>query len=364
MQKTKRRDFLKTGVSTAIALGAPWPLATCRGSAQAASSEINAQVAAVRGDNLGAMTRDAIDALGGIRTVVDKGETVFVKPNFVNFPWARHNNCFHKGECTKPEIVIAVMEECLKAGAKEVIIGEGSHLPKFEWQQAITLDGNTNLVKEAIRLSSRYNGKVSLACLETDSPGWVEVPSKTSLNKIALSSLVAKADKVISIPVAKTHSWAQLTLASKNFIGIAPLSRYAQLIGNTWWNRGTFDHSSPQAIAQVYMDIVKGIKPALSIIDFSIGIEGDGPTASQGGTTVNMKERLGSWAIVASRDIMAADATAARIMSHDTKEVRHLAMGVEMGLGETQEQSIEMLGEKLDNLRVDWKPARIKGHMG
>jgi uncharacterized protein (DUF362 family) len=165
--------------------------------------------------------------------------------------------------------------------------------------------------------------------------------------------------------VAKTHSWAQLTLALKNFIGITPLSRYAQLIDNTWWNRGTFDHSSPQAIGQIYLDIVKSIKPDLSIIDFSIGIEGDGPTINLGGSTLNMKERLGSclgsWAIIASTDIMAADATAARIMSHETKKVKHLAMGFEMGLGEIREQSIELLGEKLDNLRVTWKPARLKG---
>ena len=292
---------------------------------------------------------------------MNKGETVFIKPNFVNFPWAQYNNCFHSGECTKPEIIIAVTEECLKAGAKEVIIGEGSHLPKFEWKYAITLDGSTNLVKEAERLSSLYDGKVTLACLETDSPGWVEVPSSTSLNKIAVSSLAVNADKVISIPVAKTHSWAQLTLAAKNFIGITPLSRYAQLIGGTWWNRGTFDHSSPQAIAHVYLDIVKGIKPDLSIIDFSIGVEGDGPTTNVGGKTLNMKERLGSWAIIAGKDIMAADATAARIMNHDTNKVKHLAMGFDMGLGLIQEDSIEMLGEKLDNLRVQWKPARLKG---
>ena len=362
MQKTKRRDFLKATVGAAVAMGTPWPFATCKGAAQKPSPETKAQVAAIRGDNLDSMTRDAIDALGGIQTVVNKGETVFIKPNFVSFPWAKYNNCFHIGECTKPEIIIAVTEECLKAGAAEVIIGEGSHLPKFEWQYAITLDGSTNLVKEAKRLSSLYDGKVTLACLETDSEGWVEVPSRTSLNKIAVSSLVANADKVISIPVAKTHSWAQLTLASKNFIGITPLSRYAQLIANTWWNRGTFDHSSPQAIAQVYLDIVKGVKPDLSIIDFSIGLEGDGPSKGQGGTTVNMKERLGSWAIIASTDIMAADATAARIMSHDTKKVKQLAMGFDMGLGQIREQSIEILGEKLDNLRVKWKPARIKGH--
>ena len=363
MQNLKRRQFLKAGVCTSIALATPWPQARCQEnkSIQEPSGKINARVAAVRGGNLDRMTRDAIDALGGMHTVVNKGETVFIKPNFVSVPWAQYSNCFRIGECTKPEIIIAAAEECLKAGAAEVIVGEGSHLPKFEWKYARTLDGRTDLVEQAVRLSSKYEGKVTLACLETDSPGWVEVPSVTPLNRIAVSSLLTDADRIISIPVAKTHSWAQLTLAAKNFIGVTPLERYAQLIDNTWWNRGTFDHSSPAAIAQVYLDIVKSVKPDLSIIDFSIGLEGDGPTTTWGGTTVDMKERLGSWAIIASRDIMAADATAARIMSHDAGKINQLEMGFKMGLGEIREPAIEMLVEKLDNLRVTWKQARLRG---
>jgi uncharacterized protein (DUF362 family) len=207
MHKIKRRKFLKASLGAGVSLGTPWLFTSCNKiSAQEPSQDINAQVAAIRGDNLDSMTRNAIDALGGMQTIVNKGETVFIKPNFVTFPWAQYNNCFHIGECTKPEIIIAVTEECLKVGAQEVIIGDGSHLPTFNWQYAITLDGSTTLVKEAERLGSLYDGKVTLACLETDSPGWIEVPSITSLNKIAISSLVANADKVISIPVAKTHS--------------------------------------------------------------------------------------------------------------------------------------------------------------
>jgi len=356
-----RRRFCKTGLSTAIALGIPGYMAGCSKSNPVLppSDGITARAAAITGENLDAMTRDAIDALGGMNTIVEKGDTVFIKPNFVTIPWADSNNCFHAGECTKAEIILAVTEECLKAGAGEVIIGEGSHLPSFDWKYAVTLDGKTNLVTESARLSSLYHGKVSLACLENDSPEWVEIPSITSLNNIAISSLVAHADKVISIPVAKTHSWAQLTLASKNYIGITPLSRYAQLIDNTWWNRGTFDHRSPKAIAQVYLDIEKSIKTDLSIIDFSIGIEGDGPTRGNGGTTINVKDHLGTWAIVASRDIMAADATAARIMNHDVNSIAQLSLGFNMGLGEVREESIEIIGEKLDNLSVSWKAARV-----
>jgi uncharacterized protein (DUF362 family) len=360
MSKINRREFLKTSAGAAALLSPPWIFSIGNGR-QDSSRPKTAQVAAVRGDNLDKITRDAIGVLGGMRAIVEKGDTVFIKPNFVTFPWAQYNNCFHGGECTKPEIIIAVTEECLKAGAAEVIIGDGSHLPKFDWKYAVTLDGHTNLVNEARRLSSQYKGKVTLACLETDSPYWAEVPSQTRFNNIAISGLVAGADKVISIPVAKTHSWAQLTLAMKNFIGITPLSRYAQLVDNTWWNRGSFDHSSPAAIGQVYLDIVKSIKPDLAVIDFSIGIEGDGPTTDLGGSTVNVKERLGTWAVLASRDILAADATAARIMSHEVSNVKQLTMGSQMGLGEIAEGSIEMLGEKIDNLRMPWKPARLKG---
>ncbi|NIR47729.1 DUF362 domain-containing protein [candidate division KSB1 bacterium] len=364
-----RRELLKLGASAAVAFGAPPILTNCGGCGGKESitnpAKINASVAAVRGDDLSTITHSALEALGGIEKVVNKGHVVFIKPNFVSFPWARTNNCFAIGECTKPEIIIAVTEECLKAGAAEVIIGDGSHLPTFDWQYATTFDGSTNLVLEAERLRSKYRGNVTLACLETDSPAWDEVPSRTYLGKIAISSLVARADRVISIPVAKTHSWAQLTLSLKNFIGITPLDRYAAWVNNSYWDRGkVLDHSSPKAIAQIYLDIVDAVRPDLAIIDFSIGLEGDGPTLGSGSRTVNMKHKLGSWLVLASTDLMAADATAARIMSHNVADMKQLTMGYEMGLGEIREEAIELLGEKLDDLRVDWLPAKLKNRLG
>jgi len=357
MQNLNRREFIGAAVGAAAALNAPLLFAADR------KAPGKSKVSAVRGSDLARMTLDSLEALGGMKTVVNEGETVFIKPNFVNAPWAKHNKCFAAGECTKPEIILAVTEECLKAGAREVIIGDGSQLPKYEWKQLKTLDGKKDMVTEAKRLSSKYSGNIKLACLEIDSPGWVEVPSKCKQKKIAISDMVTKADRIITIPVAKTHSWAQLTLGLKNFIGITPLKRYAQLVDKTWWNRGSFDHSSPRAISQVYLDIVKAIKPDLSIVDFSVCLESNGPSVGQGGKTVDVKKRIGSWAVIASKDIMAADATAARIMSHDVKKIKQLTMGYKMGLGQIDERSIEIVGEKLDKLAMKWKPAQIKGRM-
>jgi len=348
-----RREFIGTAAGAVAALNAPHLLA-------AGKKAGKSKVSAVKGNDLARMTLDALEALGGMKTVVHEGETVFIKPNFVSAPWAKHNRCFATGECTKPEIILAVTDVCLKAGAREVIIGDGSQLPEYDWGEIKTLDGKMDMVTEAKRLSAKYSGNVKLACLEVDSPGWEEVPSKCKQKKIAIADMVTKADRVITIPVAKTHSWAQLTLGLKNFIGVVRLKGYAQLIDNTWWNRGSLDHSSPRAISQVYLDIVKAIKPDLSIVDFSMCLEKNGPSIGQGGTTVDVRKRIGSWAVIASKDIMAADATAARIMNHDVKKMEQLTMGHEMGLGQIDEGSIEVVGEKLDKLAMKWKPAEIK----
>ena len=374
MHRLTRRDFLRLGAGAAVALGASPILTGCGGEEAApepsltpefsATSEPTARVAAIRGNDLYTMAREALEAVGGAQKIVNPGETIFIKPNMVMLPFAPAlGNRFVVGECTKPEIVIAVAEECLGAGAAEVIIGDGSQMPTFDWEYATTLDGSTNLAEEAERLSSKYEGKVTLACLDVDSPEWVEVPTSISLGKVAISSLVTRADRVISIPVIKTHKWAQLTLSLKNFIGITPLERYGWKGEESMWARVLLHKNdfTPQAIAQLYLDIVAAVKPDLAIIDASIGVEGDGPEAIEGmGTTVDMKDRLGSWLLLASTDLVAADATTARIVNHDVAYVdRILAMGYEMGLGEVREDSIEIIGERLDNLRVDWKPAKL-----
>ncbi|KYK22053.1 hypothetical protein AYK24_02690 [Thermoplasmatales archaeon SG8-52-4] len=365
MKKITRRTFIKLSASGALALGSGNFLLGCGKENSITepnySNQINATVAAVKGNNLDSMTRDVIEAIGGMDSIVMEGETVFIKPNFVSFTLAETRECFKNGECTKPEILIATAEECLKAGAKEVIIGDGSQKITYDWKYSYTMDGRTNLVAEAARLSSLYPGNVSLSCLEADYPGDYQIPSRTVHGTLLISNIYKKVDRIISIPVAKTHCWAQLTLALKNFIGVLSIREYGVLINNSYWDRGGgIDHSSVRILSQAFLDVVAAKIPSLTIIDFSIGMEGDGPTTGHGGRTVDVKNRLGSWLILASRDIMAADATAARIMNHPVPNIKQLTMGYEMGLGEIHEEFIEMIGEKLSNIKMNWKAAVLK----
>ena len=371
MKKLNRRELLRLSAGAALAAGAtpllngcgeetaetePAPSPT---SPSSAAKVINpSAVAAVKGTDLAVMAREALEALGGIGTVVNEGESVFIKPNFVTLGWAQYGrNPFVTGECTKVELVAAVAEECLKVGASEVTIGDGGQVPTWDWAYATTLDGSTNLKAIAEQLSAQYGRKVTLACLETDSPGWDEVPSKSEeMGKIAVSNLVTSADRIISIPVLKTHQWAQLTLALKNFTGTTPLARYGA--NNDGTRPRILLHLASGGIEQCFLDVVTAVRPDLAIIDASICVEGDGPSAGGGkGLTVDMKQRLGSWLLLASRDLVAIDATTARIISHDVLTVKHIGMAYEQGLGEMRVEEIELVGARLDDLRVDWVAA-------
>jgi len=376
MKKLSRREALKLGAGAAAGLGASSLLQGCGGDSSPAPPpenpqiavcqgtvvEPSARVAAVRGTDLYAMTRDVVNLLGGIQTVVGEGESVFIKPNMVTLPWARDDwDPFQEGECTKVEILVALAEECLRVGASEVIIGDGSQMPRFDWSRATTLDGSTHLAREADRLSARYGRDVRVSCLEVDTPKWVEVPNGISLGRVAVSSLVLDADRVISVPVAKTHSWAYLTLSLKNFIGITPLERYG------WMSQDNYDRidlhrndPTPHDFGRLYIDLANAARPDLAIVDFSIGMEGNGPTAGAGGTPVDMRSRLGSWLLLASADAVAADATAARVMSHEAIYVdRILPMAQRAGMGAMCPQSIELIGAQLEDLRVTWRPAQV-----
>ena len=92
--------------------------------------------------------------LEGAGAIVGEGETVFIKPNFGAFGMVNYNPVI-SGDSTKPEIVIAVAEECLKAGAAEVIIGDAGQAKRYDWGGISFLDGSTTMAAEAARLDEQ-----------------------------------------------------------------------------------------------------------------------------------------------------------------------------------------------------------------
>lgn len=320
-------------------------------------TEAPATVAAVKGRSLADMTGRALADLGGIDIIIAPGDTVFIKPNFLTAGLPRDNHT-STGEITKPEVVIATAEACLRAGAAEVIIGDGAQVFEFDFEELRTLDGSTHLAAEVARLNNDYDDRVRAVCLNRDSPAWDALPAKRiNLGQILVSSLVARADKLISIATLKTHRFATLSLSMKNLMGVPPIERYGG--GSEDVGRYLL-HNSLGGPEGAFLDLVAGLQPDLAIIDASISCEGQGPwVRPDSGRTVDVRARLGDWLILASRDCVAVDTTAARIVGQDYRDIPYLVSAYEQGLGQANAAAITLLGPPLDELRMEWEPARL-----
>lgn len=315
------------------------------------------EVSIVKGRNLYSLTKKAINLLGGMRKIVSPGDKVFIKPNYVSGGLDGHDPVT-AGEISNPEVVASVAEECVKAGAKEVIIGEWMERPpKINFGGRVGKEG-AQIQHHVDLLNKRYGEKIFLVNLIKHTSYFQYVPSKTRLKYLAIPNLVIEADVIISIPSLKTHHCpSPVSLGMKNFIGIMPSIFYGEPRYKL----------HEVGVHQVIVDINKALSPDLTVVDGSFGIEGRGATLFLGGRPVDVSQRLGGFIIIAGRDPVATDATATRLITKDWNPVpddlnlgtpwyvHHLRMAYEQGLGLLDKSKINIKGEELDALKMNWQ---------
>ena len=156
----------------------------------------------------------------------------------------------------------------------------------------------------------------------------LKVPACETLKEITVPRLVTES-AVISAPKLKTHMATTVTLGMKNLFGLLPDKFKAK-----YHARG---------ISDVVVDINTVIKPALTVIDGFVGMEGKGPVD---GTPVTMN------LIIAGTNVVSTDATACRVMGIDPSKVKHIRKASEKGLGKLEPQ---VLGEKIADVERVFK---------
>jgi len=313
-------------------------------------------VAITKGANIANITREAIDLIGGMRSIVGKGQRVFIKPNYITGGLDGHDPV-HAGEIAHPEVVAAVAEECVKAGASHVIIGEWvERPPKILFGGREGKEG-AQVENRVERLNKRYGDKIHLINLMHHTSYFTYCPSKTGLRFIAIPDIVASSDVKISIPSLKTHHQVSpVTLGMKNWIGIMPSILYGE-------PRVKLHEAG---IHQIIVDINQVLRPDLTVVDGTFGMEGEGTTLVFGGRPVDISQRIGGFLIIAGRDPVAVDSTAMRAIAKDwvpTKNedlgapyyVHHLRLAYAQYLGEIRKSKIEIKGEHLEKVSMNWK---------
>jgi uncharacterized protein (DUF362 family) len=159
----------------------------------------------------------------------------------------------------------------------------------------------------------------------------VPIPNCETLGSIKVPRIITES-AVISAAKMKTHMATKVTLGMKNMFGLLP-------------DKMKFKFHT-QGISKVVVDVNTVIKPALTVIDGFVAMEGHGPT---GGIPVKMD------LIIAGKDVVATDATAARVMGFDPHEISHIRTAAQKGLGNID--NIEILGSKIEDVKYAFKKA-------
>lgn len=264
--------------------------------------------------------RRSLECLGGMGAFVNPGERVLLKANLL----MRRKP--EKATTTHPSVVQAVAELVREAGGTPVIFDSPGG---YSFHTRGTLESlyETCGMSEAARLGG---AELSYDTRVVDVP----YPGGKAIKNIKTVECVREADKIINLPKLKTHMMMGLSGAVKNLFGIVPGSFKTEY---------HFRFEDEDEFAGVIVDICAFAKPALTVLDAVVGMEGSGPT---NGTP----RPVGL--ILAGADPYELDIVAAKAIGLEPKRIPSIKESMRRGLCGGDTTGIEIAGEKLEAVAV------------
>ncbi len=271
------------------------------------------KVSVVKGERSLDTVYEALDHLS-LSDAFKDWERVLIKVNFIT------TKDWRTGATTDPIIVEGLVNR-LRALGKEVVIVE-SDAQMTNADKAWVASGMKEM---ASRLDVPF---VNMRHVEK-----VEIPVRDGrvLKKIKVAKIATESG-IVSAAKLKTHTSTMVTLGMKNMFGMLTTKFKA-----AYHLRG---------MNKVVHDIANTLPPQLTVIDGFIAMEGRGPVY---GTPVKMDT------VIASTDVVAADAVASRIMGFNPEQVDHIRWGAESGLGT---MTPEVVGCSVDSVKKSFKHAK------
>ncbi len=261
------------------------------------------------------LVRQALDLIGGIDSLTKPGTKVFVKINHLSPP-----SPADRGIVTHPVFTETVLD-ILKADGAEITVGDD-----------IEENGSDGFAVSGYR---EMCDRLDVKLVNLRETGFVATKTAGKiLTEIYISKPVLEADVIIDLAKFKTHSLTLFTGGIKNMYGIIPAGMRRKFHG---------DYVKPDDFSQMLVDIFASVKPQLTLMDGIMAMEGEGPGSGR-------MRNLG--VILASRDTVALDAVAGRIIGIPADDVLTTVFAAERGLGTAALTNIEIRGEKIETIVV------------
>ncbi len=238
-------------------------------------------------------TRAAVNALGGMKLFVKKGDTVVVKPNI---GWDRAPEFAAN---TNPAVVETLVRMCFESGAKVVKVFD------YTCNDSRRTYANSGIAAAAKKAGADvyfvddwkfFPGKFPAGAMMADWPIYRDAVA---------------CDCFINVPVAKHHRLTDVTLSIKNLMGVC----------------GSGRGQMHQDIAPKLAEVLAFMRPELTVIDACRILLRNGPTGGSVGDVKKMDT------FIASADPVLADAYAATLFGHKPGDIGYIKAAADKGLG-------------------------------
>ncbi len=264
---------------------------------------------------------EVLAPLGGMEAFVRPGQRVLIKPNLLS---AKAPN---KAVTTHPEVVRGVILLAQRAGG---IVSVGDSPGVGSPRQVAARCGILSVVEKTGAHFAPFHESVR-----------VKTQGRT-FQELEIARDILDAEVIINLPKLKTHQMMGFTCAVKNLFGAVVGMRKPRLHLQAGTDKAFF--------ALMLLELAEEIRPALSIVDAIVGMEGDGPGSG---------DPVPIGALIAGADPVAVDTVAAELVSlpHTLNWPQRVAR--ETGRAGSRLEDIELRGDPLAELRVPrFRPAK------
>lgn len=254
----------------------------------------------------------AVELIGGFGKIVEKGDVVWVKPNF--------NTADPPPASSDPDFVKEVIELLYEHGASKVVLGESSMLSLSTRK---VLD-ETGMLKKAQDAGAEI--------VFFDEGKWVKVETGGEyLKKVSLPERALKeVEKLVYVCCMKTHKWAKFTFSLKLAVGLMKPSERVLL--------------HVRRLEEKIADLNLKVHPNLIIMDGRKCFIKGGPASG---------EIRNPDLVLASGDRIALDVEAAKIVRSyegssliaDPWSYTQIRRAVELGLGVKSQEEYKVISE-------------------
>jgi len=246
------------------------------------------------------------ELLGGLDKFVKPGDSVLLKPNFIAPRSHRHATQTH------PAIIIEIAKLLKDFGAKPFVADSPAWANVFACVKALRLD-------EPLK-------RLGIPVKQLDKLKWCRIGRRDI--KVGISSIALDADVIINLPKFKSHQQLVATFAVKNMFGCVAGKRKALWHFSKGGNADDF--------CELLIDIFKFLKPALTIIDGVVAMDGPGP--------IRGRTRDLGW-LIGGNDPIACETICAKLVNIEPKDLPIVQTAGKRGFGCSDFAEIEIVGD-------------------